>query len=246
MNTKIVNYIYVNGLLLAGGALTYALMLSNILCKMLAMYAKNIFLANALYYTKRHTPYTQKGIRDSTHNTYYLIQSAVYDTLAFQCLLSLSVERTHIYDILLFIPLSFLYEVVFDLFHYISHRCMHSSSFYKFHAVHHSTILLDPWKALYQSPVDLLLTNLAPLVLTSLLIPVSPQFLCVFMWYKSLVEMGGHSGKLTRASSFPQCIWLPRVLRIELKAQDHELHHIYPHKHFSKRFSLWDKVFGTD
>jgi sterol desaturase/sphingolipid hydroxylase (fatty acid hydroxylase superfamily) len=64
--------------------------------------------------------------------------------------------------------------------------------------------------------------------------------------YKQYTELAGHSGKmLSPASSFPQFIWLPRLFNIQLYAEDHDLHHKVSNCNFAKRFSLWDKVFGT-
>ena len=97
----------------------------------------------------------------------------------------------------------------------------------------------------HQHPIDLLLTNTLPLLCTSFIIPTSHLFLCVMMWYKTILEVGGHLGKVTKANSFPQCIWLPRLLKIELKSEEHNLHHRNPMCNFSKRFSIWDRAFGT-
>ena len=47
-------------------------------------------------------------------------------------------------------------------------------------------------------------------------------------------------------SSFPQCIWLPRLFNIELYTEDHDLHHSRNNCNYSKRFSLWDKIFKTE
>lgn len=35
------------------------------------------------------------------------------------------------------------------------------------------------------------------------------------------------------------------MLQIELRADDHQRHHIQASCNFSKRFSLWDKLLGT-
>lgn len=35
------------------------------------------------------------------------------------------------------------------------------------------------------------------------------------------------------------------MLQIELRADDHQRHHIQASCNFSKRFSLWDRLFGT-
>jgi sterol desaturase/sphingolipid hydroxylase (fatty acid hydroxylase superfamily) len=38
---------------------------------------------------------------------------------------------------------------------------------------------------------------------------------------------------------------LPKWLNIELYCEDHDIHHSVNNCNYSKRFSLWDKVFGT-
>jgi sterol desaturase/sphingolipid hydroxylase (fatty acid hydroxylase superfamily) len=38
---------------------------------------------------------------------------------------------------------------------------------------------------------------------------------------------------------------LPKSLSIELYSRDHLLHHTKPNTNFSKRFSIWDKLFFT-
>ena len=63
--------------------------------------------------------------------------------------------------------------------------------------------------------------------------------------YKSFVEIAGHSGKYVNGSSFPLCIYLPRLFGIELYTCDHHLHHATYFCNYSKRFKLWDRVFGT-
>jgi hypothetical protein len=63
--------------------------------------------------------------------------------------------------------------------------------------------------------------------------------------YKSITELSGHTGKKNKSSSFIQCIWFAKLLKIELKNEDHNNHHINPNCNFSKRFSIWDKIFKT-
>jgi sterol desaturase/sphingolipid hydroxylase (fatty acid hydroxylase superfamily) len=67
------------------------------------------------------------------------------------------------------------------------------------------------------------------------------------LWaYKVWVEVAGHTGvDAPRATSFPQCVWLPRALGCALRTAEHEQHHLSPGCNFSKRFTLWDRVFGT-
>ncbi len=64
--------------------------------------------------------------------------------------------------------------------------------------------------------------------------------------YKIFIEIAGHTGKISKPTcSFPQFIWLPKMLNIELYSEDHSLHHSKINCNYSKRFSLWDKIFGT-
>lgn len=64
--------------------------------------------------------------------------------------------------------------------------------------------------------------------------------------YKNFIEISGHSGKiLYPTTSFPQFMWLPKWLNIELYCEDHDNHHFINNCNYSKRFSLWDKVFNT-
>jgi sterol desaturase/sphingolipid hydroxylase (fatty acid hydroxylase superfamily) len=64
--------------------------------------------------------------------------------------------------------------------------------------------------------------------------------------YKTSVEIAGHTGKkLYPTSSFPQFPWLVKYFNIELYTEDHDIHHRLLKYNFSKRLSLWDKIFGT-
>jgi sterol desaturase/sphingolipid hydroxylase (fatty acid hydroxylase superfamily) len=65
------------------------------------------------------------------------------------------------------------------------------------------------------------------------------------MTYKTYIEIAGHCGKEINTPSFPQFIWIPRFFDMELYTANHDLHHSSNNCNYSKRFSLWDKVFGT-
>ena len=164
-----------------------------------------------------------------------------------------------------FVPVSFCFEIVLDLFHYLSHRVLHHRWFYKYahkkhHAFQHPTTIM----AFYQDPLDVILTNSIPtylaLYLTSPMISYS-QFHWILI-YKSVIEVSGHCGKaMYPSTSFPQFELLPKMLSIELSTEDHDLHHslnhhlhhsgkhhVHPsldHYNYGKRFSIWDKAFGT-
>jgi len=151
-------------------------------------------------------------------------------------------------EMLMFPFVTFLFEIVFDLFHYITHRLGHRWSWlYRFHKVHHEyTSNLNIYQTFHHHLVDLLATNFIPMVLTYWVVRMSPFMLCMWMVYKVFIELSGHMAKdIGHVSSFPQCVWLPRLMGIELYNENHYKHHIVWNCNYAKRCKLWDQVFGT-
>jgi hypothetical protein len=141
----------------------------------------------------------------------------------------------------------FLFEVIFDLAHYIGHRSSHTF-YYRFHKVHHRFPHPTVINTYCQHPIDLLLVESLPLFALFYLFPkvFSIYQVQLVMTYKNYIEIAGHVGKhVPKTSSFPLFIWLPRWLGIELYSDDHDRHHSHNNCNYAKRFSLWDKVFGT-
>jgi len=143
-----------------------------------------------------------------------------------------------------FIMRSFVFELVFDGFHYSMHRLFHVQPFlYRhFHKHHHRHHHPDLITTFYHHPIDLLVTTLVPLCITvrlcaSILTNIVEWRLILF--YKMYIEMCGHLGRHTfPTSGFTQCMWLPRLLRIQLYSEDHEAHHSLNHgwqKHPTRR-----------
>ena len=139
----------------------------------------------------------------------------------------------------------FLFEIILDFFHYTFHRLFHSKKFYWIHKMHHKYTHPQILNTFYHHPIDLLFLDCIPTLIASSIIPFSSSQLKLVLVYKSFIEISGHSGKHVSGSSFPLCIWIPRILGIELYTHDHDFHHSNGTVHFSKRFSLWDRVFGT-
>lgn len=155
-------------------------------------------------------------------------------------------------NLLHFVPKSFVFEVIFDFFHYISHRLIHSNRFLyrNIHKHHHKHIALKPILTFYQSPLDIILSNSIPLIATTALslqmFTLSPFELSLISTYKVLIEVAGHTGRKSYpTASFFQFMWLPKLLHIESYTETHDKHHSLNNCNYSKRFSLWDKVFGT-
>jgi sterol desaturase/sphingolipid hydroxylase (fatty acid hydroxylase superfamily) len=151
-------------------------------------------------------------------------------------------------DLLFFIPISFMYEIIFDFFHYLSHRLLHKNRFLytNIHKIHHSYSHCNAFVSYFHHPLDLVITNSIPQMITLCIIPkISFYTMNAILIYKIFIEISGHSGKKIKSSSFSQCYWLPKFLGIELKTEDHDIHHTLNNKNYSKRFKLWDIVFGT-
>lgn len=180
----------------------------------------------------------------------HVLSSTLIETISSNIISNYYVfNDTHIYtDILYFIPMSFLFEIYFDLFHYIGHRFLHNKYLYKYlHKKHHKFNHTIPIITFYQDPIDLMITNVFPIMLTLFLIPKISHFQYnIIIIYKTYGEICGHlSKKCYPTTSFCQFIWLPRLLNIELYTEEHDLHHSLNNCNFSKRFSLWDKCFQT-
>mmetsp|Transcript_17791 Transcript_17791/g.31690 ORF Transcript_17791/g.31690 Transcript_17791/m.31690 type:complete len:313 (+) Transcript_17791:188-1126(+) len=155
---------------------------------------------------------------------------------------------------LVFVIKSFAFEILFDFFHYWGHRIAHEiPRLYRFHRSHHKYLHPTPLATYQQHPFDIVFTNLLPnvaavvLLRTFLGIQLNSFEYSLLMSYKVFVEIAGHAGIETTATSFPQCAPLPEALGIELHTDDHDLHHSFPGMacNYAKRFTLWDRVFGT-
>jgi sterol desaturase/sphingolipid hydroxylase (fatty acid hydroxylase superfamily) len=140
----------------------------------------------------------------------------------------------------------FLFEILFDLLHYTAHYLQHRWC-YRFHKVHHTHTHPQLINTYYHHPVDLILLDCIPTVISFWVTKgmFTPFGMNLVFIYKGFIEISGHLGKHVSASCFPLCIWLPRALGIELYTSDHDLHHCRGTINFSKRFKLWDLLFGT-
>lgn len=150
------------------------------------------------------------------------------------------------YELITFIPRTFIFELIFDFFHYWTHRISHNKYLYIFHKKHHKqTNNISIFSTFNHSFFDLVFTNVIPMYLTSLIINLSEMQFFMFLIFKSIIEISGHSGVYAKDCSFIQCMWIPKLLGIELNIRDHYIHHAKFNYNYAKRFSLWDKTFGT-
>ena len=156
------------------------------------------------------------------------------------------VESLYWNDLIYFIPVSFGYEILFDFFHYFFHRFEHSYFYKHIHKVHHYIKYPTTLTTYYQHPIDLILSNTIPQILTLLIMSkISFYMYNLIIIYKIYIEISGHCGKIINSCCFPQFIWLGQFFNIELYTEDHDLHHTLNNCNYGKRFCLWDKIFNT-
>jgi sterol desaturase/sphingolipid hydroxylase (fatty acid hydroxylase superfamily) len=216
---------------------------------LLSTFLKTFVILGSLEMVTRKKPYL---IQDGIPRTQIFVLSEFVTTYSLETVSFLvaasfcSPGHSLAWELVYFVPRSFLFELLFDLFHYSTHRLLHTVPvLYQYiHKTHHEHRLMNSYTTFHHTVADLCLTNVLPIVCASYLVPVPRFTMCMLFWYKTILEVSGHTGKHT-SSSFVQCIYLPRLLSISLYSSDHTLHHINPNVNFSKRFSLWDKVFGT-
>jgi len=264
-NKSAKNYLYYNGLILFLSLLQYnAVQISNqILFDLFKIYAvflaRNYFLMalindgiknkKQITHNHNHNPVIESYPNEFNFNVARAtaVETATYYSIA--TIMSNYFIPFEFQNMLYFIPLTFYYELVFDFFHYWSHRLLHTNKFLYviIHKHHHKYNHPTPIITFYQEPLDLILTNSIPTILTLVLSPrMSLVDFNIIMMYKTHLEICGHCGKYVYpTSSFCQCIWLPRYFGIELYSEDHDIHHSRNNCNYSKRFSFWDKVFGT-
>ena len=140
------------------------------------------------------------------------------------------------------------FETVFDLVHYGLHRGAHAvpAIYQLVHKKHHKFKHPTTETAFYLTPQDLALTYGIPLLIGIYIIPFNRYEFALTTVYLTYQEIAGHLGKrMYPTSSFAMCIWLPRWLGIELYTEDHDLHHSENNCNYSKRFKMWDELFGT-
>jgi sterol desaturase/sphingolipid hydroxylase (fatty acid hydroxylase superfamily) len=161
---------------------------------------------------------------------------------------SFNIQGSNIlYDLVTFIPTSFIFELTLDFFHYWFHRLLHIKQFYFIHRTHHTEMNPRPIINFYQHPIETIIVSMLPTLLALCITPTQSLFqLILLLTYKMYIEVAGHAGIVSKPScSFTQFVFLPKLLAIELYTEDHHLHHALNKYNYSKRFTLWDKLFGT-
>ena len=142
-----------------------------------------------------------------------------------------------------------VFELVFDGLFYVAHRAVHAHPrvYQLVHKLHHKhTHDLRLLSSLQMTPLDVILTHTLPVVGAFHLVPIAPGLeFCLVKTYLLFQELYGHAGVEHRGRNFGPAPFLAQLLHLELRACDHQRHHIQASVNFSKRFNLWDRVGGT-
>jgi hypothetical protein len=209
----------------------------------ISMLLKNIVMASIIDWLNRDHSYIvarQEMSNINKEGGKNLLSVSLIDLLSLYIALEYSTVRTDtgVADYLLFIPRSFCFEISFDFFHYCFHKVCHTVPYlYKhIHSHHHASPAITVYTTFEQHPLDLVLTNMLPILFTAALMTPNHHFMFLFFWYKSFLEISGHLGKENKGLSFPQCIWIPKTLGISLKSKDHNYHHMRPLKILANDF----------
>lgn len=236
---SVYHYCFTNGIIIAFAGLHYSQPYL-----FLYLIARNFALIYLIdYMTMGRILYTSPtGIYEL-----YTVQSASLEYMALSLLPPL--HESSAITVITFIPMSFVFEILYDFFYFWVHFSFHLTRC-SWHKDHHEHVDLMPLVAFHHHPLDEILSKIVPFLLTQRIVHVfyrmSALEIALLATYKVYIEITGHiSCSSKRTCSFPQCIWLPRALGIELYADDHAMHHRQTGCNFGKRFTLWDRVFET-
>jgi sterol desaturase/sphingolipid hydroxylase (fatty acid hydroxylase superfamily) len=245
------NFIVINSSLIITSLVQHFFVSNDIIPQYISNLTKNYLLINMIEYSienkNKISDLNNPIVINQAHQN--ILSSTIIETLTCYVIKNYFVNQSDTINILLFIPKTFLFEFIFDIFHYCAHRLEHQNKFLyqNFHKKHHNYNNINSYVTFCQSPIDLILSNSLPQIATLFIMPKfsSLEYTLIKM-YLSYGEIGGHNGHYTYpTSSFSQFIWLPKFLNIELYSEDHYLHHSLNNCNYGKRFSFCDKLFGT-
>jgi sterol desaturase/sphingolipid hydroxylase (fatty acid hydroxylase superfamily) len=160
---------------------------------------------------------------------------------------NLQPTTSFLYELVTFIPKTFVFELAFDFCFYWQHYLLHKIPvlYQNIHKVHHQHSTNISTASVYVLHVGDLVLSTASILIAASVVPLYEYQYFTWAVYRILGEQAGHVAVYNSDSCFSQCIWLPRLLDIDLNNADHFQHHALNNCNYSKRFSLWDRVFGT-
>jgi Delta7-sterol 5-desaturase len=215
-------------------------------------------------FTKKNNNYIH-DINFNTASKHLLLSSIIssyFITLSKYYLLSDCLTKLKFYEyigyLIINFPIVFIYEIIYDLFFYISHYALHKNTFlYKnIHKHHHNYSNLHPYYTFYAHPLESIFCIEIPSLISILLVNYFFKlnfFTFVYIhFYRIFIEIYGHMGegydiddKISILSYIGIYYSLVSKLSINITSNEHLLHHKILNNNFSKRFILYDKIFNT-
>ena len=160
-----------------------------------------------------------------------------------------------LFSLIKFYPLFFIFEIIFDFLFYWTHRLIHSNRdlYQIIHKKHHKHNDLIPIMSFYMSPLEMILGNEIPTIISLFMIKYlfNITLFDYFMikYFRIIGEMMEHLGNYKYKESKYSYIYLYEkifeYLKINILSEDHELHHKLLSINFSKRMIVFDKLFNT-
>jgi sterol desaturase/sphingolipid hydroxylase (fatty acid hydroxylase superfamily) len=160
-----------------------------------------------------------------------------------------------LFSLIKFYPLFFIFEIIFDFLFYWTHRLIHSNrNLYQIiHKKHHKHNDLIPIMSFYMSPLEMILLNEIPTIISLFMIKylfdITLFDYFMIKYFRIIGEMMEHLGNYNYKESKYSYIYLYKkifeYLKINILSKDHELHHKLLSINFSKRMILFDKIFNT-
>lgn len=133
--------------------------------------------------------------------------------------------------------------LVLDFAWYLTHRSMHIvPSFWRFHAVHHSDLVVDVTTTYRQHPVEGLI-RYAFLATFAFAVGASPAAFAFYRLWSVFMGQAEHANV-----RLPQ--WLDTAISyVTMSPIMHKVHHSrdrrFTDTNYSQIFSMWDRLFGT-
>ena len=128
--------------------------------------------------------------------------------------------------------------LLYDAWFYWGHRLMHWKPLYRFHQLHHQSIVPTPWANNRDTLLGTFVEQSYFLILPFVL-PIPAGLIIVHKIFDQVTGMIGHAGHEYFASPTARRPW-PL-----LATTFHDQHHGYFHYNFANTFSIWDRMMGT-
>ncbi|MDR3496023.1 MAG: sterol desaturase family protein [Ancalomicrobiaceae bacterium] len=128
--------------------------------------------------------------------------------------------------------------VLYDAWFYWGHRLMHSRRLYRFHALHHRSIVPTPWSNNSDTAVGTFVEQ-AYFLVVPFVLPLPAALIILHKLYDQVTGMIGHAGHEYFAAPTARFPW-PMLC-----TTFHDQHHGSFRYNFANTFSIWDRLMGT-